>query len=123
MYCCNICHLTDSNISSRPTEFFVGGGWIFTPVVSRSIEHYAGVSTILLCSTPILRQKTLVEVRDLSPPSTNLPSGLAARKLFRVPYAAKEIMYLHASMLSLGFKPRLYGTEFSVTNHYIGRTA
>ncbi|GFT83247.1 hypothetical protein TNCV_547301 [Trichonephila clavipes] len=68
----------NSNIRSKPTEFIAAWGWILMPVVSRRLEHYAGNSTILLSSTPILRENILGEVRifQLSPHSTSLTREL-----------------------------------------------
>ncbi|GFS86219.1 hypothetical protein TNCV_660981 [Trichonephila clavipes] len=56
---------------------------------------------------------------DLSSPSTNLTRGLAARRLFKVPYH-KGTIHLKTSTSSLGFEPSPNGTTVSVANHYIG---
>ncbi|GFV64812.1 hypothetical protein TNCV_809091 [Trichonephila clavipes] len=90
----------------------------FTPVVSLSFEHHAGDSMILLCSTSILRENTLKEASNLSSPSTNLTRGLVARRLLRILPCRKGTIHLQASIPSLRFKPRPYGTAVSDTNHY-----
>ncbi|GFU17248.1 hypothetical protein TNCV_1854701 [Trichonephila clavipes] len=59
------------------------------------------------------------EASNLSSPSTNLTSGLAARQLFRVPLR-KGTLHLQTFMYSPGLEPRPYGTAVSVTNHYTG---
>ncbi|GFX51613.1 hypothetical protein TNCV_5013171 [Trichonephila clavipes] len=56
--CCCLCHLIDSDITSKSTKFIAAKGYIFTPVVSLSFEHYAGDSTIWLGSIPIWRENT-----------------------------------------------------------------
>ncbi|GFW14465.1 hypothetical protein TNCV_298851 [Trichonephila clavipes] len=83
-----------------------------TPVVSRSIEHHTGDSTIWHGSTSILRENALGVVRGLpiSSPSTHLTRGLVARGLFRVSPCPKGTIHLQTSMLSPGFEPRPYGT-------------
>ncbi|GFV85289.1 hypothetical protein TNCV_929191 [Trichonephila clavipes] len=75
----------DRHVSIRGShEIHHGKGLDSTSVVSHSLEHHVGDSTFRLVSTPILRDNTLGTVRGLSPPSTNLTRGLAARRLFRV---------------------------------------
>ncbi|GFW48564.1 hypothetical protein TNCV_3838991 [Trichonephila clavipes] len=91
------------------------------PVVSCSFEHHAGVNTIWLGSTPILRVniQRWSEAFQFSSPSTNLTRELAARWLFRVPPCHKGTLHLQTSMLSPGFEPRPYNTTVSATNYYI----
>ncbi|GFU19542.1 hypothetical protein TNCV_21181 [Trichonephila clavipes] len=90
----------NSNIRSKPTEFIAAWGWILMPVVSRRLEHYAGNSTILLSSTPILRENILGEVRifQLSPHSTSLTRELETRRLFGVPSFRKVTLHVQTSM-------------------------
>ncbi|GFT42340.1 hypothetical protein TNCV_1786361 [Trichonephila clavipes] len=57
-------------------------------------------------------------VSHLSSPATNLTSGLAARRLFRVPPCREGTIHLQISMSSPGFEPRAYGTAVNVTNHF-----
>ncbi|GFT12303.1 hypothetical protein TNCV_4005591 [Trichonephila clavipes] len=91
-----------------------------TPVVSRIFEHHTGDSTILLVSTPVLRQDTWwwSEASPLYFPSTNLTRGLAAGRLFRVPACCEGTIPLQTSMSSPRFEPRLDGTAVSDINHY-----
>ncbi|GFV39488.1 WD repeat-containing protein 63 [Trichonephila clavipes] len=49
----------------------------------------------------------------LSSPSTNLMRRLAARRLFKVPHAAKALLLFQTSMSSPGFEPSPYGTAMS----------
>ncbi|GFV48156.1 hypothetical protein TNCV_3554351 [Trichonephila clavipes] len=81
-----------------------------------SFEPHAGDSTILICSTPILRENTLGVVKGLPPlsPSTNLTRGLAARRLFRVPRCREGTVHLQTSMPLAGFEPRPYDIAVSV---------
>ncbi|GFS95111.1 hypothetical protein TNCV_2704661 [Trichonephila clavipes] len=65
-------------------------------------------------------QRGWSEAFHLSSPSTNLTSGLAARRLFRVPPCCAGTIHLQTSMSSLEFEPRPYGTAVSVANHYTG---
>ncbi|GFV70549.1 hypothetical protein TNCV_4957981 [Trichonephila clavipes] len=76
-----------------------------TLVVSRSFEHHSDDSTFCLGSPPILRD-------NISPPSTNLKRGLAARRLFRVYPWHKDTKHLQTS--------RPYDTTVSVANRYTG---
>ncbi|GFV32768.1 hypothetical protein TNCV_3312491 [Trichonephila clavipes] len=58
-------------------------GSSYTPDVIRSFEHHTGESTIWLSSTPILRENNLwrsSEASHLFSPSTNLKTGLMARR-------------------------------------------
>ncbi|GFV22596.1 uncharacterized protein TNCV_2077881 [Trichonephila clavipes] len=72
------------------------------PVVSRSLEHHTGDSTIWLVSNPILREDIWGSSRasHLSTPSTNHTRELAARRLFRVTPAGKALyIYKHPCLL------------------------
>ncbi|GFW51418.1 hypothetical protein TNCV_4603681 [Trichonephila clavipes] len=58
-------------------------------------------------------------VRNQGPPICLLTPTklLIARRLFRVPHAAKAV---HINMPSPAFEPSTYDTAVSVTNHYTG---
>ncbi|GFU19968.1 hypothetical protein TNCV_2705971 [Trichonephila clavipes] len=73
-----------------------------TPVVCRSFEHHAGYRTIYLDFTSLLRRTPWGVIRGLPPssPSTNITRGLAARRLFKVPHAAKALyIYKHPCLV------------------------
>ncbi|GFV55143.1 uncharacterized protein TNCV_2623641 [Trichonephila clavipes] len=53
-------------------------------------------------------------------PPTNLTSGLAARRLFKVPPCREGTIHLQTSMSSTGFERSPNGTAVSVANHYTG---
>ncbi|GFV95231.1 hypothetical protein TNCV_1293491 [Trichonephila clavipes] len=84
-----------------------------------------GDSTILLGSTPILRENILEVIKGLPPLFSfpNLTRGLAAKRLFKVPPCHKSTVHLQTSMPSSGFEPRPYGMAVSFTNHYTGWAA
>ncbi|GFY02501.1 transposable element Tc3 transposase [Trichonephila clavipes] len=57
-------------------------------------------------------------VKSISPTSSNLTGGFAARRLVRVPTCHRGITRLQTSMPSSGFEFRPNGTAVSVPNHY-----
>ncbi|GFX08605.1 hypothetical protein TNCV_4171041 [Trichonephila clavipes] len=67
-----------------------------TPSITLSFEHYAGDSTILSGSIPVLRKKTMWVVRAsyLCSPSANVTRRRAARPLFCVPPCRKGTINL-----------------------------
>ncbi|GFY16625.1 hypothetical protein TNCV_2787511 [Trichonephila clavipes] len=86
---------------------------------SRSFEHHTVDSTILLGSTPILRENALGGQKPpTSSPSTNLTREHAARRILRGVPCRKGTIHLQTSMPSPGFESRPYGTAGSITNHY-----
>ncbi|GFU76984.1 hypothetical protein TNCV_4521401 [Trichonephila clavipes] len=90
------------------------------PVVSLSFKHHSGDSTILLGSTPILRDKNLGVVRgfaNLFPFHKLLERTYGSTAIYSIPMPGR---HLQTSMPSPGFELRLYGTAVSATNHYTG---
>ncbi|GFS66531.1 histone-lysine N-methyltransferase SETMAR [Trichonephila clavipes] len=80
-------------------------GWDYPRSSILSFEHDAGESTILLGPIPIYREKTLEVDRGFFSPSTNHTTGLVARRLFRVPPAAKALYIYKQPCLLLDSNP------------------
>ncbi|GFU08029.1 hypothetical protein TNCV_1527671 [Trichonephila clavipes] len=89
------------------------------PVVSLSFEHHAGDSTILSPFHPNFEEEQPGSSKGpftFLPPATNLPRGLAARRLFRVPPCREETIHSQTSMPSLGLDPRPTAPQSTTLN-------
>ncbi|GFW22430.1 hypothetical protein TNCV_1431811 [Trichonephila clavipes] len=81
----------------------------------RSFEHHIQATVRFGLSPPQFLGRTPCRCQG---PSTNLTTGLATRRVFRVPPCRKDTIHLQTSKPSPGFEPRLYGAAVSVTKHY-----
>ncbi|GFW24070.1 hypothetical protein TNCV_4951141 [Trichonephila clavipes] len=118
--CCFLCHLisTASDPGPRNSSWQGAGS---TSVVGRSLEHYTGGSTILLCSTTILRDNTLGG--QGSPNSFPLtPTSREDLRLYVYLAYSHAAKALSIYMSSPVFEPRLCGTALASIKretHYI----
>ncbi|GFW80526.1 ilGF domain-containing protein [Trichonephila clavipes] len=84
------------------------------PVVSLSFEHHEGDSTILLNSTPVLRENTLgcsgSPISLLLPPTSREDLRIDGYLQRWLPPCCEGTIHLQISMPSPGFEPRSYGT-------------